>query len=260
MLTQPMNETQLRRFAPSIYSDGVHESRSQQYVQISTNHLLAGLRQEGFEPFYAAQAGVRHASRIAFAKHVVRLRHVSQQADEAVNEIVLINSHDGSCAYRMLAGCYRFVCANGLICGETFDDVRVTHRGDIQQNIIEGAYRILSQSQAMTISRQAMQLVQLSDHEESVFAQAALKLRFPERYLDIQSAQALRRLRQADLNTDLWTVFNIVQEHLIKGGLLIRTPSNRLTRSRAIKSIDTSTRLNRDLWTLAERWMQAKAA
>ncbi len=260
MLTEPMTETQLRRFAPSIYSDGGHDSRSQQYVHISTNRLLDGLKQEGFEPFYAAQAGARHVSRIAFAKHVVRLRHRSQQADETVNEIVLINSHDGSCAYRMLAGCYRFVCANGLICGDTFDEVRIAHRGDIQHTIIEGAYRILNQSQAMTASRQAMQAVRLSEHDESVFAASALKLRFPERYLDIQPAQALRRKRQTDVNTDLWTVFNIIQEHLIKGGLLIRTPSNRLTRSRAIKSIDTSIRLNRDLWSLAEHWTQAKAA
>ncbi len=111
----------------------------------------------------------------------------------------------------MLAGCYRFVCTNGMICGDTYDEVRVTHRGDIQHNVIEGAWRILDHSQAITESRQTMQTIALDETEQRVFAEAALQVRFPETYLDKRPEQVLRRKRMADTNTDLWTTLNVVQ-------------------------------------------------
>ncbi len=209
--TEPLTEAELRRWAPSIYADDAHHSRSDRYVQIPTSQLLTGLAKEGFEPFYAAQAGVRDQSRMGFAKHLIRFRHRSQIAEESVNEIVLINSHDGSSSYRMLAGCYRLVCANGMICGDTYDEVRVTHRGDIQHNVIEGAWHILDHSQAITESRQTMQEIALDETEQQVFAEAALQVRFPETYLDMRTEQVLRRKRMADTNTDLWTTFNVIQ-------------------------------------------------
>ncbi len=258
--SEPLTEAELRRWAPSIYADDAHHSRSERYVQIPTCQLLTGLAKEGFEPFYTAQAGVRDVGRMGFAKHLIRFRHRSQIADESVNEIVLINSHDGSSSYRMLAGCYRFVCTNGMICGETYDEVRVTHRGDIKHNVIEGAWRILDQSKAITESRQSMQGIVLTDDEQSVFAESALQLRFPDNYLDMRPDQALRRVRIADINTDLWTTFNVIQEHVTKGGLTSRTRSNRLTRTRAVNGIDQNTNLNRALWSLAEKMQALKAA
>jgi hypothetical protein len=209
--TEPLTEAELRRWAPSIYADDAHHSRSDRYVQIPTSRLLTGLAKEGFEPFYAAQAGVRNVGRMGFAKHLIRFRHRSQIADESVNEIVLINSHDGSSSYRMLAGCYRFACTNGMICGETYDEVRVTHRGDIANNVIEGAWRILHNSNAITASRQAMQAIALNDDEQQAFAEAALQIRFPDTYQVMRPEQALRRKRIADNNSDLWTTFNVIQ-------------------------------------------------
>ena len=153
----------------------------------------------------------------------------------------------------MLAGCFRFVCVNGLICGDTYDEVRITHRGDIQHNVIEGAWRILEQSKAITESRQAMQSIQLTEDEQRVFAESALQIRFPERYLDMRPEQALRRRRISDTGTDLWTTFNVIQEHVTQGGLLTRSQNNRLTRTRPVNGIDQNTTLNRALWSLAEK-------
>jgi hypothetical protein len=197
---------------------------------------------------------------MGFAKHLIRFRHRSQIADESVNEIVLINSHDGSSSYRMLAGCYRFACVNGMICGETYDEVRVTHRGDLKHHIIEGAWRILNQSNAITASRQAMQGIALTDDEQQVFAEAALQIRFPDTWQAMRPEQALRRKRIADNSTDLWTTLNVVQEHVTQGGMLTRTRSNRLTRTRAVNGIDQNTNLNCALWSLAEKMKALKVA
>ncbi|MDV1381624.1 DUF932 domain-containing protein, partial [Klebsiella michiganensis] len=58
-------------------------------------------------------------------------------------EIILLNSHDGSSSYQMIPGMFRFVCTNGLVCGTSFGEIRVPHKGDIVGRVIEGAYEVL---------------------------------------------------------------------------------------------------------------------
>src|SRR3546814_6865351 len=69
---------------------------------------------------------------------MIRLRHASQINGREANEIILLNSHDGTSSYQMLAGMFRFVCQNGLVCGDTVADVRVPHKGDVAGHVIEG--------------------------------------------------------------------------------------------------------------------------
>jgi hypothetical protein len=41
---------------------------------------------------------------------MIRLRHANNIMDKEANEIILLNSHDGSSSYQMMAGMFRFVC------------------------------------------------------------------------------------------------------------------------------------------------------
>src|SRR3546814_18445609 len=78
------------------------------------------------------QTRTRHEDRRDYTKHMIRLRHASQiNARGEANEIILLNSHDGTSSYQMLAGMFRFVCSNGLVCGDTVADVSVPHKGDV---------------------------------------------------------------------------------------------------------------------------------
>ncbi|MBF3290022.1 DUF945 domain-containing protein, partial [Pseudomonas aeruginosa] len=134
----------IRRVAPSIFADAPHESRSERYAYIPTAAVLTELRKEGFQPFMVAQTRVRNDDRRDFTKHMIRLRHANQINDAEANEIVLLNSHDGTSSYQLLAGLLRFVCQNGLVFGDTVADVRVPHNGDVAGLVIEGAYEVLS--------------------------------------------------------------------------------------------------------------------
>jgi hypothetical protein len=51
-----------------------------------------------------------------------------QITGQQVPEIILLNSHDGSSSYQMLPGYFRAICTNGLVCGQSFGEVRVPHR------------------------------------------------------------------------------------------------------------------------------------
>ena len=258
----PLSDDQIRRVAPSIFADAPHESRSERYSYIPTAAVLTELRKEGFQPFMVTQTRTRHEDRRDYTKHMIRLRHASQiNARGEANEIILLNSHDGTSSYQMLAGMFRFVCSNGLVCGDTVADVRVPHKGDVAGQVIEGAYQVLHGFDRALESRESMQAITLDEGEAEVFARAALSLKYddPDKPAPITESQILMPRRFDDRRPDLWMTFNRVQENLTKGGLSGRSANGRRQQTRPVQSIDSDVRLNRALWLLADGLRQLKA-
>ena len=258
---RPLSDDQIRAVAPSIFADAPHESRSERYSYIPTATVLQELRGEGFEPFMVTQTRVRHDDRRDYTKHMIRLRHASQINGREANEIILLNSHDGTSSYQMLAGMFRFVCSNGLVCGDTVADVRVPHKGDVAGHVVEGAYQVLSGFERVKENREAMRAVTLDDGEAEVFARAALALKYddPNKPAPVTESQILMPRRFDDRRPDLWSVFNRAQENLTKGGLHGRSANGRRQRTRPVQGIDSDVRLNRALWLLADGMRALKA-
>ncbi len=258
----PLSDGQIRRVAPSIFADAAHESRSERYTYIPTAAVLTELRKEGFQPFMVTQTRVRDEGKREHTKHKIRLRHASQINGAEANEIVLLNSHDGTSSYQMLAGMFRFVCSNGLVCGDTVADVRVPHKGDVASSVIEGAFEVLSGFERVKESRDAMRTITLDEGEAEVFARSALALKYDptdNKPAPITESQILMPRRFDDRRPDLWSVFNRTQENLTKGGLHGRSANGRRQQTRPVQGIDSDIRLNRALWLLADGLRQLKA-
>lgn len=257
----PLSDEQICTVAPSIFADAAHESRSQRYAYIPTATILTALRKEGFQPFMVTQTRVRDEGKREHTKHMVRLRHAGQINAAEANEIILLNSHDGTSSYQLMAGLFRLVCKNGLVCGDTMTDVRVPHKGDVTGQVIEGAYEVLHGFDRALESRESMQAVVLDAEESEVFARAALSLKYddPDKPAPVTETQILMPRRVEDRRPDLWSVFNRTQENLIKGGLSGRSANGRRQQTRPVQGIDSDIRLNRALWLLADGMRQLKA-
>jgi hypothetical protein len=262
----PLAEDQMRRAAPSIFAAAKHASRSERYAYIPTIEVLRGLRKEGFEPFMVAQGGSRVEGKAEFTKHLIRMRHAAQvNAKAEANEIILINSHDGASSYQMMAGVIRYVCCNGLVVGDIAHDIRVPHRGDIHGEVIEGAFRVLEDFEAVDTSIDGMKSMQLKDDEQRAFATAALALRYGERVegqpaAPVTAEQLIEARRPEDLGHSLWVSMNRVQENMLRGGQPGRSIQGRRMRTREVGSIDRSVNLNRALWVLAEEMQKIRSA
>ncbi|MDU8491954.1 DUF932 domain-containing protein [Pseudomonas syringae pv. actinidiae] len=261
---EPLTNDQIRTVAPSIFADEAHESRSSRYVYIPTVTVLDKLREEGFQPFMVCQTRVRDQDKKDHTKHMIRLRHASRIMDKEANEIILLNSHDGTSSYQMIPGVFRFVCANGLVVGESMGDQKVRHSGshDVVDDVIEGAYEVLRQFERVDGQRDAMRSQILRPYEQMALAEAALTYRYDETKgpVPITAAQLLTPHRIEDRSDDLWTTFNRVQENVIKGGLRGKNKANRRTTTRAVNGIDQDVKLNRALWVLAEALRNQQAA
>ncbi|KAA3535974.1 DUF932 domain-containing protein, partial [Pseudomonas savastanoi] len=232
-----LSNDQIAHYVPSIFAEEAHDSRSARYLYIPTVQVLDALRAEGFEPFMACQTRVRDQGKREHTKHMLRLRHASQILDQEANEIILLNSHDGS-SYQMIGGKFRFVCANGLVLGDVAADQKVRHsgRGDVVHDVIEGAFEVLKHFEQIDHITADMKHQQLDQDEQEAFALAALAYRYDpaEGPAPVTPSQLLMPRRREDRSSDLWTTFNRVQENTIKGGLTGRNKQGRRTTTRAV--------------------------
>lgn len=256
----PLTDDQIRSVAPSIYAEDKHTSRSGRYSYIPTSRVLSKLRTEGFQPFMVCQTRVRDAGKRDHTKHMIRLRHADQISSAQANEIIMLNSHDGSSSYQMLAGCFRFVCQNGLVSGDALADVRIAHKGDIVEQVVQGAFDVLRGFEAQDAQREAMQSIVLTVGEAEVFGRAALSLKYDDaaKPAPVTELQVLEARRAEDKKPDLWSTLNRVQENLMKGGLVGRNSTGSRTTTRPIQGIDASIKVNRALWLLAEGMRELK--
>lgn len=261
---EPLDNEALFRHVPSIFAREAHDSRSERYVYVPTIDIVEGLRREGWFPFFAVQSVPRDMSRHGHAKHMLRLRRDGGIGKPEAAEVIIVNSHDGTSAYQMFAGVLRFVCTNSMIAGERFEEIRVPHKGGIQDQIIEGVYTVAEDFPRLIDATEAMKETRLSRDEQRVLAEASLVARYGEEESPVQPDQIIMPRRREDAGQSVWSTFNVIQEHLTKGGLQGRRQMAdgriRRTQTRPINGIDQNVGLNRALWTLAEGMQRLKAS
>ena len=148
---QSLTTEQLRKITPSVFTESGSEKTSDKYQHISTARLIDALSVEGFVAVWATQSNCRLAEKRSYTKHMLRFRHLSARPTPSglYPEIVLVNSHGGLSSYRLMAGVFRMVCANGLVAGDFYAETRVRHQGNIIDQVIEGGYSVINESREM---------------------------------------------------------------------------------------------------------------
>lgn len=270
---RPMTEDEMFKVAPSIFAVEAHESRSERFKPIPTIEVLRGLAKEGFHAVGAVQGTTRDPGKRAYTKHLIRLRRFDGQTynvGDNVVECLLKNANDGTAAYDLMAGMFRIRCLNSLVAQtSTIDSVKVRHSGDVGAKVIEGTFRVLGEAENLLTAPQDWSRIQLAAPEREAFAEAARVIRFGddetgEVKTPITARHLLTPRRFDDRADDLWTTFNVVQEHVIRGGDTAMGRDANLRRrrstSRAVNGIDQSVKLNKALWVLAESMAKLKAA
>jgi hypothetical protein len=224
------------------------------------------MRNAGFFPVKAMQSRTRIEGKQNFTKHLIRFRSSDQSAitvGDSLLETVLINSHDGSSAYDLSMGIFRLVCSNGMVVGDVFESIHIRHIGNIIDRIIEASTNMLKNAPKIAESVNLFRTITLTPQEQLLLAEGAHSLRFEEGSNMAQAISPDKLLtvrRSADAGNDLWSTFNRIQENTMRGGLRgNRIPGVNRQRSRAVKGIDQDTKLNKALWTLAEKMADLKA-
>jgi len=252
-------------------SAALTESKSLELVKptygfINTTDIVRTFHSRGWELSDAKQMRVNKAERQGFQKHLLRFRHDKitrieglSNENESIPELIVENSHDGTSALRIFFGVFRIACLNGLIAGNSLHEMRVIHS---QRSVkaLGGAVEEMTDNVPQLVSsvKKYSQIELSTDKMHDLARQAIeLRLRHTQNVIDFKIDAALQPTRHTDYGNDAYTVFNILQEKVIRGGIKytqkLENGWDQRKTTRPISAVTQTTKLNRELWNILEK-------
>ena len=267
----------IQRLAPAVFADTVKDTLSPRYAQLRTADVMPVMSDHGFVPVQAAQKRSRKSSPL-HTQHMVAFAHRDSlidayNPDASRGEIIIYNSHDGTGSIKMFAGAFRFICSNGIVAGDGYQS-RLYHN---QANVNSFELMLTNTIKRMPVMLERIELMRNTQVSYDMSLELATKAALtrwdwtPE--LDVAAvpkgsyatgltARSMLDVRRSDdRHNDAWTVFNRIQENVIRGGAMVKSFSDlntegRYRKSRAVNSVNENIRVNRQLWDIAENTLE----
>ena len=268
---------------PAVMTDIRSPDTSKRYGLVNTIEAMNVLSDYGFRPTRAIQQPNRlNNGRHKFNKHLIAFSHKDELARtdlDSRTEVLLYNSHDGKSSLKLFSGVFRFVCDNGMVCGEGFKNT-LRHSHTTANNFEKLLTKTLDglpqvSEQVERLSKTELNVKQILD-----LAKQAANLRWkhlPEHandftfdykapdtglyFTDNTIQEIALPTRSEDTGRNAWKAFNRIQESILKGGVNIRSITNKhleaknpygiRRKARAITALPENIRLNQSLWNMA---------
>lgn len=254
---QPLTMEQIRTVAPAVFAPQAHDTRGPRYLYVPTIQPLQTLVDNGWGVYEASQQRARAADRDPYTKHMLRLRKLADfntdaWRGEGVPEVILINAHDGTAAYHMHAGFFRFVCSNGMMVGQKLAGFKVRHTvgPNTSLEVLEAGERTVTERFPVMLEHMAeMQSTEVSADAQEEFAALALRLRYGDTLPPFPAQDLLAVRREADAGNSVWKLLNRIQENIMNGGWETRsTMFARRSAVRPVERVSAVAKINGGLW------------
>ncbi len=253
----PLGLEAIRQVAPAVFASGAHDSRGPRYAYVPTIKPLETLLDNGWGVYEASQQRSRAADRDPYTKHMLRLRKlgdfdVQARAGDGVPEVIMINAHDGTAAYHLFAGYFKFVCSNGLMVGNVMGGFKVRHTIGPQTSLevlAAGERTVTEKFPAMLEHIEAMKATQCVIENAQRMADKALRLRYGQVVPPFPRDDLLNCRREEDKDPTVWNMLNRIQENILNGGW--NTRSTMFARQSAVRPVERVTAvagINAGLW------------
>lgn len=280
-----LTNDRLREIAPSIFATEAQDGASEIYQFLPTSSILEGMRDQGWVPVEAQEQRVarfnqphrgyqKHMIRFARQRDLDRMQSIIEPGKHVITgrnkplatrmDILVTNSHDRSSAYNLFGSPKRLICYNGLVVSDaTMQHLSIRHVGFDPVKVVAAS---LGMAEVIPLVMETMHSWQdrvLTDAEKAELAERALGIRWNDpQSAPVGPGQLLKPRRYEDSGSDLWTVWNVVQENLLKGGQRDHEKAYEAHRqarrapgkSKPVQAIDENLRINRALWDLAEEF------
>lgn len=250
---------------------------SSRYIQANTSTVVSDLEKLGWLPVEAKQcrakknsSGIRSFHLIAFQNPDVKITTKNEDGTETVDSyprIILTNGHDGFNSFKFRVGMFRLVCSNGLVVStDEFADLSIKHINYDFETLREIVKKTISEIPNIVCTMNEMKKVTVTDEQKIELAKSVVRIRknidnndVKIGYDDDMIRDILNPLRKSDTGNDLWSVFNVCQEKLIRGGYYALNNKNKPRKQKKITSIRKEIEYNQKLWSKAMELMPAMA-
>ena len=271
--TNFLTNDDIRRICPAAFKTApTNPGVSDKYVQANTITVINDLAKLGWYPVEAKQcrakknsSGIRSFHMIALQNPEVKIAKQNSDGTETVDcypRIILTNSHDGFNSFKFMVGCFRLVCSNGLIIStDELANMSIRHINYTFESLREVVRTVIKQVPVIVDKMNMMKKTKVDDKVKGLIATEMIKIRKnmdekQEIHLDdTEIRDILNPLRDDDKADNLWTIFNICQEKMIKGYFSLKGKNNRFRQQRRITSIKRDIELNKRLWNVATKFI-----
>ena len=258
-----ISKDQIRQQAPSIFTAQGAPGTSEKYAHIPTDKIIDDMSALGWGVVDAKEVKARKS--VGFQKHLVVFRNndiqiTAEDGDNVFPQILLTNSHDGKNAFTFTAGLFRMVCENGLVVSSReFENMKIRHYGYTFEELQETIKTMVEKLPLTVESLNKFRSIEMGQDQMLDFAKKALATRFTDEELDnikIDLKDLLTPTRKEDNGSDLWSVYNVVQEKLVHG-MFNYQYGVKTRKARKIKNFNKDLELNEKLYDLALEYVPA---
>ena len=254
-----LGKKELSEIAPSIFTMKPANTVSDKYTHIPTERVIDDMELMGWKPVDAKEVKARTEDTRGVQKHLVIFRNDDvvingSDGDTVFPQILLTNSHDGKNSFQFQAGLYRLICANGLVIADTqFEAVKMRHMGYTFEDL-QVLLKDMVEKLPLTVeSMNKMKAQEMAEEEILQFAKDAINTRFSKqemKRIEIDYKALVQPVRKEDYGTDLWSVFNVVQEKIVTGDFDYRA-GGKARKAREIKNFKQDMKINKELFNVA---------
>lgn len=272
-----LSNEDIRRICPmALQSAPTNPNVSDRYVQANTMTVIEDLAKLGWYPVEAKQcrvkknsSGIRSFHIVAFQNPDIKITKNGSNGETTIDaypRIILTNSHDGFNAFKFIVGMFRLICSNGLVCGEQMVNMSIRHINYTFDELRKVVTTAIEKVPEIVATMNKMRTIILTEEQKVAIATEVVKIRKgvgeDEKFEVEQDIidDILTPVREEDKAPDLWTIFNICQEKMIKGGFSYISQRNkqrsRLRKQRGITSIKKDMEFNQRLWNTATQYLK----
>lgn len=275
LATEFLSNDDIRRMCPLAFKNApTNPNVSDRYVQANTATVIEDLAKLGWYPVDAKQcrpkknsSGIHSFHMVAFQNPDIKIFKTTADGETVVDaypRIMLTNSHDGFNSFKFMLGCFRLVCSNGLIvCDNQMVNMSIRHINYNFEELRRIVASAIEQVPEIVNTMNQMRTVTLTDAQKIELAKEVVKIRKDideDKEIEIDNEtieNILAPVREEDKSNDLWTVFNVCQEKLIKGCFNATGKNNKMRKQRRITSIKKDLDFNQRLWNTASKYLIA---
>ena len=241
----------IKSIAPSVFATEPSSKMTNKYSFVPTDQVMEFFDREGWKI-----SSVKQSGKGIHSVHELRYRNSElPKVGDTIVEAIIQNSHNGTSAFSMRSGLFRLVCSNGLTVPTSIaESFKLRHNHFLLDDVKELAESFSKKLPMIDGSVKRMMERELTFDEKKSFVMDAAKIRWAVGSVPatINVEEILTPLRNEDKGDDLWRVFNVVQEKMMRGGVTYKSARGRSTSLKGIKSIQASNKLNTKLWETAE--------
>lgn len=245
----------LKDHCPAALSTSKGPWVSDEYEFVDTMRYVSALESMGWRMVEAVQRSEKGLKTLnPHEKHIIKFQNEQFKLGEDVMQLILINSHNGSCKFQIRFGIYRLVCTNGLVIPiEEKLQLQQIHKNFDSMELLEhiiGQVELVEQTMSAV---EAMKMRVLTQEEMLDFAIQAIQLRSDtlDAFDEDNILEVLESTRAEDEGDNLWVVMNRVQEKLVRGGTPMANTNGKVRKLRKIESGIADLDFNRSLGALA---------